>query len=192
MPRDAASNAELIKSLASPDRFLRENAGRELFRRGRALADSVVSAWRKEQEIAAIISGRATVGIAVTPEHFPAIREALGNPRLAEVPPDQDAREFEWELDEDARLDILTTKESGGAGAIARFLAKFGEGIQQVEYVVTDANRAAELLRSRFGVQTIYPGTRAGADGTRVNFILASTPGNQKVLIELVEIRKLA
>jgi hypothetical protein len=187
MPHQATSNADLIDALASPSQTVRENAARELFRRGKALADPVVSTWRRDREIAAVICNKATVGIAVTPKHFAAIRAAVGNPRLSEVPPDQDAEEFESNLGGDAHLDILTTREPKGMGAIARFLAKFGEGIQQVEYVVTDVNRATELLQSRFGVLPIYAQTRTGADGTRVNFFLAGTPDGRKVLIELVE-----
>jgi hypothetical protein len=182
-----APAAELVVKLATADRATREASARELYRRGRALADTAISAWRQDGEIATIISNRATVGIATTPQHFAAIRAALGHPRLAEVPPDQDAEEFEWNLDEDAHLDILTTREPEGTGAIARYLAKFGEGVQQVEYVVSDVNRAISLLQSRLGVQPIYAKARPGADDTCVNFILASAPTGQKVLIELVE-----
>ena len=85
------------------------------------------------------------------------------------------------------RLDILTTKAPGGGGAIARFLEKFGEGIQQVELEVTDVDRATEILRKRFQLEPVYPATRPGADGTRVNFFLVSTADNKKVLVELVE-----
>jgi hypothetical protein len=84
-------------------------------------------------------------------------------------------------------LDILTTNAPGGNGAIARFLSKFGEGIQQVEIDVTDADRATEFLRTRFNLEPIYPATRSGANGTRVNFFLVNAPNSQKVLIELVE-----
>ncbi|MCL4524145.1 MAG: hypothetical protein M1451_09565 [Acidobacteria bacterium] len=56
-----------------------------------------------------------------------------------------------------------------------------------MEYFVGDVDRATEILRSRFGVKFIYPQTRAGADGTRVNFFLAAAPDGRKVLIELVE-----
>jgi len=38
-------------------------------------------------------------------------------------------------------------------------------------------------------VTAIYPETRAGADGTRVNFFLVTTHDNEKVLIELYEKR---
>ena len=50
-----------------------------------------------------------------------------------------------------------------------------------------DVDRASEILRARFSLLPIYPATRAGADGTRVNFFLAATPEGKKVLIELVE-----
>jgi len=100
------------------------------------------------------------------------------------VPPDQDAKEFELHLGK-ARLDILTSE--GQPGAIAGFLEKFGEGIQQVELPVSDVGQATEILRTRFGVKPVYPQTRAGADGTRVNFFLAANADGKKVLIELVE-----
>jgi hypothetical protein len=85
------------------------------------------------------------------------------------------------------RLDILTTKAPGDNGAIARFLEKFGEGLQQVELDVTDVDRATQILRARFNLDPIYPATRAGANGTRVNFFLVPTWNSSKVLVELVE-----
>lgn len=130
-------------------------------------------------------------GLAVNPVNFERIRAASGAPRMANVPPDQDAKEFELHIDiakgRRANIDILTTREPGGAGAIARFLQKFGEGIQQIEIYVRDVERATQILRSRFGLSPIYPNTRAGADGTRVNFFLAQAANGKKVLIELVE-----
>ena len=104
------------------------------------------------------------------------------------MPPDQDAQEFELHFEGGIALDILTTNAPGGGGAIARFLEKFCEGIQQVEYPVRDVDRATEILRARFGQQPIYPRTRPGTDGTRVNFFLAARPTAKKVLIELVEV----
>jgi len=84
-------------------------------------------------------------------------------------------------------MDVLTTKDPAGAGAIAKFLQKFGEGIQQVEFLCKDVDRATQLLRENFGVKAVYPATRAGADGTRVNFFLVAAPDEGKVLIELYE-----
>jgi len=134
-----------------------------------------------------------TVGVAVQPATFEKIREANGTPRLAEVPTEQDAQEFElhFPLQGGAggvALDVLTTREPGGQGAIARFLAKQGGGIQQVEFGCRDVDRAAAILRSEFGVEPVYPAKRPGADGTQVNFFLAAHPDGKKVLIELYEV----
>jgi tellurite resistance protein TerC len=136
-------------------------------------------------------SPRLTVGIAVPPETFEKIRAANGFPALADAPPDQDVLEYELEFAGDfvrsPRLDILTTKAPGGRGAVARFLEKFGEGIQQVEIDVTDVDRATAILRTRLKLDPIYPATRPGANGTRVNFFLVSVRNDKKVLVELVE-----
>src|SRR4030095_3472325 len=93
----------------------------------------------------------ATVGLAVLPLTFAGIREANDWPRLAQVPPEQDASEFELQFPGGVALDVLTTREPGGAGAIARFLAKQGEGVQQVEFRCADVDRAAAILREQFG-----------------------------------------
>lgn len=118
---------------------------------------------------------------------FARIREANGTPSLADVPPDQDAEEFELHFPEGVSLDVLTTREPGGTGAIARYLAKFGEGVQQVEYRCANVDRATAILKERFGVAPVYPQTRPGAEGTRINFFLVPTPNTGKVLIELYE-----
>lgn len=127
------------------------------------------------------------VGIAVNPETFEKIRAANDFPHLSEVPPDQDAKEFELEAGDSAKFDVLTTREPEGDGPIARYLKRFGAGIQQIELYVRDVDRATEILKSNFGLQPIYPATRDGADGTRVNFFLATTPDAKKILVELVE-----
>jgi hypothetical protein len=127
------------------------------------------------------------VGIAVHLDNFERIRGANGSPRLADVPVTQDAIEFELHFGEEDDLDILTTRDSRGSGAIARYLAKFGEGVQQVELKVSDVDRATALLSTRFGLRPIYPATQAGADQTRVNFFLLPTREGRKCLIELVE-----
>jgi hypothetical protein len=194
---ESAELAVLIGGLDSPNRTNRERCARELFGRGRELAQAATRNWFADAELAAYFVLDAsqfpvtTVGIAVAPETFDRIRGANGSPRLADVPPDQDAKEFELHFSQGIRLDILTTRERGGAGAIARYLQKLGEGIQQVELLVRDVHAASEILRSRFGVQPIYAATRPGADGTRVNFFLVSLPQKApeqgKLLLELVE-----
>ncbi len=185
--------ARLIGELREPDPARRSSAAAVIFERGRQLAAAALSQWladpAKAEWIVRDASGlpRITVGVAVQPESFERILAASGAPPLADVPPDQDAREFELDFDGGARLDVLTTRDSQGSGAIARFLAKFGEGIQQVEIEVRSADRATELLRTRFGLEPVYPATRAGAGATRVNFFLAPSAQGGKVLLELVE-----
>jgi hypothetical protein len=193
---ESAELEALILGLSAPELANRERVARELFRRGRELARGPVTHWLSDSEFAANLVLDAshfpetTVGLAVTPENFERIRAANGSPRLADVPPDQDAREFELHFEQGVRLDILTTRAPEATGAIARYLQKFGEGIQQVELSTRNVDRATEILRSRFGVQPIYPATRAGADGTRVNFFLVASPEKGKILIELVESAK--
>jgi len=183
-----AGISDLIRNLASAEEGTRNSAAREIHRQGQELGGAAIAAWLRDGAVANLIRPRATVGVAVQPAHFERVRIAAGNPDLADVPPDQDALEFEWQVDS-AHLDILTTRDSAGPGAIARFLQKFGEGIQQVEFETPDVDRATEVLKSQLGVTPVYPATRPGADGTRVNFFLASA-GTKKVLIELVEARK--
>jgi hypothetical protein len=179
-----------ITDLASADAAARTAAATEIYRAGCALADPVVRSWCADAELAPLFGAQnlqATVGVAVSPAMFSQIHVANGSPRLADVPPEQDAQEFELHIAGGVSLDVLTTRHSGGTGAIARFLAKFGEGIQQVEYCVTDVDRVTQILKEKLGVQAVYPETRGGAGGTRVNFFLASTPAGPKVLIELYE-----
>src|ERR1700693_675960 len=183
-----AAIQELIENLASLDARARESAAREIYRAGADLAESVIRHWRNDSELALLLcDAPPIVGVAVRPENFVRIRRVMGFPALAEVPPDQDAREFEVRLG-GVSLDILTVRSPDGPpGAISRFLEKFGEGIQQVEYLVSDLDSATELLRGRFGLSPIFPAARAGANNTRVNFFLPGTPDGKRVLIELVE-----
>jgi len=183
--------ADWIRGLADPDPGARKVSATRLFRAGGLLLGSAADEWLEDGEFGELAGGgpnpKYTVGIAVQPENFKKIRAANGSPRLADAPPDQDAKEFELHFEEGGDLDILTTREPGGSGAIARYLQKFGEGIQQIEVNVTDIDRASEILRTRFDLAPIYPATRPGADGTRVNFFLVPTRSGGKVLIELVE-----
>ncbi len=181
-----------IADLSSADASKRNAAAGEIYRLGRATAGSAISVWWTESELSALLLGpnpAITVGLAVQRDTFGRIRIANGTPRLADVPPDQDAEEFELHFAEGISLDILTTREPGGSGAIAKYLTKFGEGIQQVEYRCANVDRAMQILKEKFRVDAVYPATRAGADGTRVNFFLVASPDGGKVLIELYELQ---
>ena len=183
----------LIGWLAEADPVRREHAAAEVYRRGTKAALGAVREWMADAELARIFSldsgglPHMTVGIAVAPGLFESIHAANGSPRFAEVPSDQDAREFELQFSHGACLDILTTRDLRGHGAIARYLGKFGEGIQQVEFLVRDVDQAAKVLSARFALAPVYPAARAGADHTRVNFFLSALPEGGKILIELVE-----
>lgn len=200
-----SADAMLIDQLGGSDAELRENAANFFWGRACLMIAPVLKAWEADGELAGLSklhppSGPPgqrhdaahclTVGLAVQPANFERIRAANGSPPLAHVPPDQDALEFELHFPNFVQLDILTTKAPGAGGAIARFLEKFGEGIQQVELDVTDVGRATEILRMRFHLQPVYPATRSGANGTRVNFFLVPVGGGKKILVELVEPRK--
>jgi hypothetical protein len=169
---------------------MRSAAATEIYRRGRAPADRAVYTWWSNPEFLNLFGANppVTVGLAVHPAAFARIREANDLPRLARVPPDQDAQEFELHFPNDISLDVLTTRDPAGPGAIARYLAKFGEGVQQVEFRCTNVDRATQILKESFSIQPIYRQTRLGADDTRVNFFLISSPNSGKVLIELYEI----
>jgi len=179
-----------IEGLCSSDPEVRVAAATEIHRQGRALADHAVYPWWSDEELAKLLGAPnplVTVGLAVQPARFEKIREAAGLPRLAEVPPEQDALEFEMHFPGGIATDILTSREPQGGGAIAKFLHKFGEGIQQVEFRCENVDRATQILRERFSFSAVYPEPRPGADGTRVNFFLVSAPAAGKVLIELYE-----
>ena len=191
----AGDIAPLIQGLCASDAAKRALAAAFLFEHGAEATKKIIQAWLAFAPLANLLerdpstgNPKLTVGVAVEPAAFERIFAATGSPQLAHVPRDQDVREFELEFPGGVRLDILSTRQSGGDGAIARYLAKFGQGIQQVEIDVTDVDRASEILRSQFALQPIYPATRAGADSTRVNFFLVPTDG-KKVLVELVEKR---
>jgi hypothetical protein len=179
-----------IAGLSAGEASARDAAAAEIYAAGRAPAERVVETWCSDAELSGLLSGpkpEVTVGLAVQRETFSKIRAAHSVSRLAEVPSDQDAEEFELHFASGVSLDILTSRAPGGEGAIARYLGKFGEGVQQVEFRCTNVDRAAEILKERFGVAAVYPETRAGTDGTRINFFLAVAPGGGKVLIELYE-----
>jgi hypothetical protein len=179
-----------IAGLSSGEASVRESAAAEIFATGRASAEHSAKSWLGDAELSALLLGpkpEATVGLAVQRETFSKIRAAHSVSRLAEVPSDQDAEEFELHFENGISLDILTSRAPGGDGAIARYLGKFGEGVQQVEFRCSNVDRATEILKEKFGVSGIYPEPRPGADGTRVNFFLMPVPGGGKVLIELYE-----
>lgn len=201
---DPAQISRWIEDLCDSDPSRRAESGLKLYLAGVNLFIPLLTRWVDDLSFREMTlpfsripeeqkkNGPSTivVGIAVNPETFEKIRIANDSPHLAEVPAEQDAKEFELEMDGGSvKIDVLTTREAAGSGAIARYLRKSGAGIQQIELYVRDVDRATDLLKSNFALQPVYPATRAGADGTRVNFFLATTPEARKLLVELVEAR---
>lgn len=165
-------------------------AATEIYHLGRSLADHAVYPWWTDKKLSTLLNApnpSVTVGVAVNRELFAKIHEANGSPRLAEIPPDQDAEEFELHLPGGTSVDVLTTRDQNGSGAIAKYLKKFGEGIQQVEFRCTDVERATQILNETFKIKAVYPEARLGSDGARINFFLVTAPDEGKVLIELYE-----
>ena len=102
--------AAVIAGLSSSEPSARQAAAEEVYRLGHAIAGIAVSAWWANEELSALLHGpkpTITVGLAVQRETFNRIRIANGTPRLAEVPPDQDAEEFELQFPPETFLDIL-------------------------------------------------------------------------------------
>jgi hypothetical protein len=198
---DAFDITRWITQLADRDPQNRAEAALRLYLEGSGLCTPLLKQWLADPEFRALTlpgemnapagssfgPASIVVGVAVRPDTFQRIRTANNSPSLADVPPDQDAKEFELHFETRIELDILTTRDPGGNGAIAGFLQKFGEGIQQIEVYVGDVDRATEILCLRFGLKPIYPAARAGAGGTRINFFLAPAQHGKKVLIEFVE-----
>src|SRR5580700_9675636 len=90
--------ATYISKLAAPDTKEREAAAYELFRLGCAAAEPVLRQWFADPEFRALAAGKGallTVGIAVHPRTFEAIRVRFGQPKLTEVPAEHDVLEFE-------------------------------------------------------------------------------------------------
>src|SRR6202790_703482 len=169
-----------ISNLAAAEEAARVAGASEIYRQGRGSADRAVSRWWDDAELSELLLSPkpiVTVGLAVRRETFTRIRVANGQPPLAHVPAEQDAEEFELHFADGVELDVLTSREPAGQGAIARFLAKFGEGIQQVEFRCLNGDRAMAILRERFGVAPTYPASRPGANGSKVNFVLVPVPG---------------
>jgi methylmalonyl-CoA/ethylmalonyl-CoA epimerase len=67
---------------------------------------------------------------------------------------------------------------------IGKFLARNGEGIQQMAYTVTDIEAVCDHLRE-VGVRVLYDEPKHGTANSRVNFIHPKDAGG--VLIELVQ-----
>src|SRR6202049_3611068 len=111
-----------ISKLSAAEKSARVAAAAEIYRQGRGPADRAILRWWEDRELAELLLSPkpiVTVGVAVRRETFTRIRAANGQPALADVPPEQDAEEFELHFGNGVELDVLTSKEPSGQGAIA-------------------------------------------------------------------------
>jgi hypothetical protein len=197
MTQDHSATVTAIHALASASREERGAAAAAIFRTACDEIEPLARAWAGDSEFAHLVgapSPEFTAGIAVEPDLFDAIRSANSSPQLADVPPEQDAMEFHLRVDAppaiEARLEILTTRDPSAEGAIARYLRKFGVGIQHIEIATPNVDRATEILKSKYELQPIYSSARPGADGARINFFLVINPAGKKILVEFEEAAK--
>jgi len=82
----------------------------------------------------------------------------------------------------DVRIQLMAPLDDDSP--LATFLARRGQGIQQLAYRVTDVEAAAAVLRAR-GLRLLYERPKRGTAGSRINFVHPKDAGG--VLVELVE-----
>ncbi|MHA6511699.1 methylmalonyl-CoA epimerase [Tessaracoccus sp. Z1128] len=87
--------------------------------------------------------------------------------------------------EENAKIQLLAPLREDSA--IGRFIAKNGQGIQQLAYRVADLDHVSAVLRER-GLRLLYPEPKRGTGGSRINFVHPKDA--RGVLLELVELPK--
>src|SRR5258708_25086738 len=116
--------------LAASDESKRLAAAVKIYSAARTPAVRVVLSWWTNDEFYSLLYGSkpsVTVGLAVERETFQRIREASGLPQLTDVPPDQDAEEFELHFAAGDTWVALTPKKPVRARARSTNLAHFPE-----------------------------------------------------------------
>ena len=99
-----------------------------------------------------------------------------------EINESQGVEEAMLDLADGTRLQLLAPLNSDST--IAKFLERSGEGMQQLAFRVTDIDEAMAKVLS-VGMRLIYPESRVGTAGSRINFVHPKDVGG--VLVELVE-----
>ncbi|MDG1962567.1 MAG: methylmalonyl-CoA epimerase [Flavobacteriaceae bacterium] len=85
----------------------------------------------------------------------------------------------------DQKIELL--EASKPEGAIAKFVAKKGEGVHHIAFAVEDINQEVQRLK-KLGFQVINETPKAGADNKMVVFLHPKSCGG--VLVELCQERK--
>ncbi|MGV8848540.1 MAG: methylmalonyl-CoA epimerase [Propionibacteriaceae bacterium] len=83
---------------------------------------------------------------------------------------------------ENAQIQLLAPLNE--ESTIAKFIAKNGQGIQQLAYRVADLDAVCVALRSG-GVRLLFPEPKIGTGGSRIQFCHPKDTGG--ILLELVE-----
>ena len=83
---------------------------------------------------------------------------------------------------ENAQIQLLAPLSPDST--IGKYIAKNGQGMQQLAYRVRDMDEATRILTER-GVRLLYPEPKIGTGGSRIQFIHPKSTGG--VLLELVE-----
>jgi methylmalonyl-CoA/ethylmalonyl-CoA epimerase len=99
-----------------------------------------------------------------------------------EINESQGIEEAMLDLADGTRLQLLAPLNSDST--IAKFLERSGEGMQQLAFRVTNIDDAMAKVLSA-GMRLIYPESRVGTAGSRINFVHPKDVGG--VLVELVE-----
>lgn len=138
-----------------------------------------------QQVIKDLIIGIDHVGLAVNNldsaiDHWVTNFGAELNSR--ETNEDQGVEEALLSFPDNSQIQLLaaTSPES----PIGKFLAKHGEGVQQIAFKVSSLVTATSLL-ANVDIPTVYPAPKKGSNNTTINFIHPKYAGG--VLLELVE-----
>jgi methylmalonyl-CoA/ethylmalonyl-CoA epimerase len=103
-----------------------------------------------------------------------------------EVNEEQGVREAMLQVGDGAtRIQLLAPISPDSA--IAKFLDRNGQGVQQVAYTVDDVEAVSAELRAR-GMRLLYDEPRRGTANSRINFVHPKDA--RGVLVELVELAK--
>ena len=140
-----------VEALASQEPAKRASAASAWYAQGEPLANGsrwAIGAANRYDPVSRLVLGPYTVGVAVTPEHFDAIRAVWGNPPLSWVPEDVGVEEFEISAG-GVHLDILRQKEDHPDRTIEEHIGKRGEGIQQIEFLTRDVKKALAEIKKR-------------------------------------------
>jgi methylmalonyl-CoA/ethylmalonyl-CoA epimerase len=95
---------------------------------------------------------------------------------------EQDLEEAMLEFQDDSKIQLLASANADSI--IGKFIAKHGEGMQQLALQVSNLEQAMKSLADS-QISSVYPTQKSGSNGTWINFIHPKYTGG--VLIELVE-----